>query len=176
MKKFLTLALIAFLCTPAFAQKMGSRNRNAPTIKQSIAVGGQTISFDYTSIAWGNTVEMVMDKDKGAEARAMVNQMAERAPLATFTTSADCKCGDLALPAGEYKVSFTVSDECVWSLNFKGKDDKSLSLKLDLMDTPQESKRLLLCLYAGDDEGAGLYVSFGKKMCMLNFMPSKDKK
>lgn len=56
MNKLLTLALAAFLCTPAFAQKMGSRNRNAPTIKQSITVGGQTLSLDYTSIAWGNTL------------------------------------------------------------------------------------------------------------------------
>lgn len=174
MNKLLTLALAAFLCTPAFAQKMGSRNRNAPTIKQSITVGGQTLSLDYTSIAWGNTVEMCMDKEKGADARAMVNQNAERTPLASLTLSADCKCGELLLPAGEYKVAFTIDDDCNWSLNFMGKEKHTM--KLALMDSGEQSKRLLLCLYAGDEEGAGVYVSFGKKMCMLNFAPVKDKK
>lgn len=174
MKKLLTLALAAFLCTPVFAQKMGSRNTNAPTIKQSITVGGQTLSLDYTSIAWGNTVEMCMDKEKGAQARARVNQMAERAPLASMTISADCKCGDMTLPAGEYKVGFTIDDDCNWSLNFMGKEKHAM--KLTLVDSGEESKRLLLCLYAGEEEGAGVYVSFGKKMCMLSFVPVQEKK
>ena len=39
------------------------------------------------------------------------------------------------------------------------------------------SKRLMMCLYAGDSEGAGVYVAFGEKMCMLDFKPAKaDKK
>jgi hypothetical protein len=177
MKKLLSLVLFASLCTPAFAQKMGGTNRNAPTIKQSITVAGATISLDYTSITWasGETMKTIMDKANGGGAREMVNNNAMKTPLGTFTSTIAVSCGDLNLAAGEYKVYFTIDDNCDWSVNFQGKD-KTDTMKLPLMDSPEESKRLLLCLYAGEKEGAGTYVSFGNKMCMLEFKPAAEKK
>ena len=37
-------------------------------------------------------------------------------------------------------------------------------------------KRLLMSLYAGDDNGAGVYVAFGTKVAMLSFAPATEKK
>jgi hypothetical protein len=173
MKKFLTLALAAALCTPAFAQKMGSSNRNAPAIEQSITVAGAKMSLNYTSITWatGKTMDQAMDKANGAGTREFINKTAAKAPLATFSTSVPVACGELKLDAGEYKIYFTISEDCDWQINFQN-GDKTQTMKMPLMDSPEESKRLLLCLYAGETEGAGVYVSFGKKMCMLEFKPA----
>lgn len=176
MNKLLTIVLATALCTPVFAQKSGSANRNAPTLKQSITTGGATISLDYISIVWGNTPAMAMDKEKGADTRAMINGMAVKTPLGTFNSSVAVTCGDVTLAAGEeYKVYFTINDACDWQVNFQGKD-KTQTTKLALNDSPEESKQLLLCLYAGDNKTAGVYVSFGKKMGFLNFAPAKAAK
>lgn len=173
MKKLLTFALIAALCTPAFAQKTGSSNRNAPALEQSITVGGAKMSLNYTSITWatGKTMEQAMDKANGAGTREFINKAAAKAPLATFTTSVAVACGDLKLEAGDYKVYFTITEECDWQINFQGAD-KTQTMKLALMDNKEESKRLMLCLYAGETEGAGVYVAFGMKMCFLDFKPA----
>ena len=171
--KLVTFVLAAALCTPAIAQISGSANRNPPAIKQSITTGGATISLDYLSLVWGNTPAAAMDKEKGAEARAMINELAKTKPLATFTSSVDVTCGDLKLAAGEYKVSFTIDDKCEWTVNFKGKDDKVATTKLTLTDAAEESKQLILGLHAGDNKTAGVFVAFGKKQGMLSFAPAK---
>lgn len=173
MKKFLSFALAAALCAPAFAQKMGSSNSSAPSVEQTVMAGDAKMSLNYTSITWadGKTMTALMDKEKGARARGRVNSSAKDSPLGTFTTSVDVTCGDLKLAAGEYKVSFTISDNLEWEINFTGKETQTM--KLPLMDSGQENKRLMMCMYAGDSEGAGVYVAFGKQMCLLNFAPAK---
>jgi hypothetical protein len=175
MNKLLTLTLATLLCTPAFAQKMGGANSNAPTIKQSIAMGDNSMSLDYTAITWasGETIKAIMDKENGASMRKRVNNGAPNSPLATFKTSVDCACGDLQLAAGEYKVFYTITDECEWQINFQMKD-KVQTMTLPLMDSHEENKRLLMCLYAGE-KGAGVYVAFGSQLCMLNFEPVAKK-
>lgn len=163
MKKLLSLVLAAALCAPAFAQKMGSTNTNAPTMKQSIEAGSAKMSLDYLAITWadGKTMARVMDKEKGAGARKRVNDTAPQETLGNFTTSVECKVGEQTLPAGDYKVFFTIDEELNWSINFQGKD-KTFTQKLTLADSGHESKRLMLCLYA-TDKGAGVYVAFGSK-------------
>lgn len=177
MKTFLTLALAAALCAPVTAQKMGSSNGNAPTIKQSIAAGEATISLDYISITWasGKTMDSIMDKEKGANTRTRINNNASKAPLATFKTSVDVKCGDLNLAAGEYKIFYTIDDDLNWNINFM-MGEKTQTMKLELADSEHESKRLLMCLYAGEEAGAGVYISFGNKSGMLEFKPSTGAK
>ena len=60
MKKLITLALFAALCAPATAQKMGSVNSNAPTMKQSMEMGSEKMTLNYTAIRWaeGSTMKM----------------------------------------------------------------------------------------------------------------------
>jgi hypothetical protein len=175
MMKILSLVLVAALCAPASAQKMGMTNSNPPALKQSITAGDAKMSLDYMSITWadGKTMGMLADKDKGAGYRERVNKSGPGSPLATFSTSADVKLGELAIPAGEYQVFFTIGDDLSWSMNFK-QGDKVLTHKLAMMDSPEQNKRLLLCLYAAD-AGAGVYCAFGNKMTMLNFTPAAKK-
>jgi hypothetical protein len=173
MKKLLSFALAAALCAPAFAQKMGSTNGNAPALAQSITIGDAKMSLDYTSITWadGKTMTAIADKEKGGRARERVNRTAANAPLGKFTTSIDCKCGDVTLPAGTYDVFFTIGDDLAWSLNFKS-GDKVMTTKLELKSGEHESKRLQMLLHATDD-GAGAWLSFGKMSGMLAFAPAK---
>lgn len=178
MKILLSAVLAAALCTPAFAQRMGSANRNAPMLKQSITAGDATMSLNYTSITWasGKTMTALADKENGARARKMVNDSAAQQPLADFSTSVDVMCGDLHLAAGDYKLYFTVDDECAWHLNFQGKgQDAAQSMKLDLQNSEHESKRLMMCLYAEETAGAGVYVAFGSSSGMLSFKPHEKK-
>lgn len=177
MNRFLSFALAAALCTPAFAQKMGSTNANAPSLKQTIMAGDAKMSLDYTSITWadGKTMQRLADKENGGRTRERVNATAASAPLGSFTTNVDVMCGDLKLPAGDYQVYFTIGDDLQWSLNFKA-GDKVMTTKLNLSDSEHESKRLLMCLYA-EENGAGVYLSFGKHSGMLSFaMAKKDGK
>jgi len=177
MTKILSFALAAALCAPAFAQKMGSTNTNAPTVKQTIMADDAKISLDYTSITWasGKTMERIMDKEAGARMRTRINESAGDSPLGSLSTSVDLMCGDLHIPAGEYKIHFTIGDDLGWSINFKGKD-KTHTTKLALSDSEHESKRLMMCLYAGEDEGAGVYVAFGKHSGMLELKPHTAEK
>ncbi|MEO6593601.1 MAG: hypothetical protein ABIP94_02485 [Planctomycetota bacterium] len=179
MKKLLSISLATALCAPIFAQKMGSSNSDAPAVKQTITAGDAKISLDYTSITWasGRTMTAVMDKEKGASARKRINDSASKAPLGKFSSSVDVMCGDVHLAAGEYQVFFTITDDLAWQVNFQGKD-KTFTTKLALEDSGHESKRLMLCLYAGEEDGAGAYVAFGKQAGMLAFKPhaaDKDK-
>lgn len=172
MKKLLTIALAAALCAPAFAQKMGMTNSNAPTVKQAVESEGAKISLNYTSITWadGKTMNMLTDKEKGARSRQRLNDNAAKSPLGSFSTSVSVKCGDLVLAAGEYSVYFTITEDCQWQINFADKDGKAQTMVLPVQKSEHESKRLLLCLYA-EEEGAGVYVSFGLMSGMLTFVP-----
>lgn len=174
MKSFLVLALCASLSAPAFAQKMGMSNNNAPTVTQTVENAGAKISLNYTSITWagGRTMEAAMNKEKGGATRERINSTAKQAPLGTMTTSVDLSCGDLKLAAGDYKVAFTINDDLEWEINFINGDNVQ-KMKLPLMDSGNDNKRLMLCLYAGDSNGAGVYIAFGKKMGMLTFAPVK---
>ena len=170
MKNLLSIALLTALCAPVFAQKSGMSNQNAPTITQTITAGNNKISLDYTSITWadGKTMSAVLDKAGGADARKSLNARGPKSPLASFTTSTDVTCGDLAIPAGDYKVFFTITEELAWQINFQGKD-KTLTTNMTISNAGEhESKRLLLCLHAVD-ENAGVYVAFGKQSGMLTF-------
>jgi hypothetical protein len=48
-------------------------------------------------------------------------------------------------------------------------------MTLPLAEAEHESKRLMLCLYAGEEEGAGVYVAFGKHSGMLDLKPHAAK-
>lgn len=176
MKSFLTLALAASICVPAFAQVSGRANQNPPMVNQTVEFAGAKISLNYTSLDWvrGSFWDAAMRKDdKGAQFRQQLATLAKSKPIGTLTTNVDLTCGSLNLTAGEYKVSFTCSEELAWEINFT-KGDEVQKMKLDLMDsTGHESKRLLMCLYAGDKAGAGVYVAFGSKSTMLTLTPGK---
>lgn len=174
MNKFLTITLAAAMCAPAFAQKMGMSNNNAPTIKQSITAGEAKVSFDYTSITWssGSTMNMIMDKEKGAKTRARVNATAKEQPLGAFSTSVDLMIGTKKIAAGEYTVGFTINEKLEWELNFMGKE--TVTLTLPLAEMKDEHKRLACTIGASDETGMFLNVCFGKKSGTLLLSPAKE--
>lgn len=166
MKKLLTLALSLTLCTPIFAQR-GAK------LEQTLTAGDVKMSLNYTSIPLneGKTMATLLSKE-GAEMRAGMNERLASRPIATFTTSVDVKVGELTLAAGEHKVYFTVGDDAAISMNFKT-GDKVQSTKLTLSsESGHESKQLLMCLYANDKAGAGVYLAFGKMSGMVDFVPA----
>jgi hypothetical protein len=171
MKQSLTLVLGLLLSVPALAQSgQGSINQDAPQVKQTVVAGDAKISLDYTSINWGRGQAMsrVMDKDKGGQARQRLNALAKQSPMGSFSTTVPLTCGDLKIPAGEYKLAFTINEDLAWEVNFIGKD--TLTMKLPLMDNKDmQHKRLLCSLFAGDSNGAGCYIAFGDKFCVLTF-------
>jgi hypothetical protein len=171
MFRLFPFVLAAALCMPAFAQKMGSSNANAAVVKQTVTHENATFALDYHAINWvdGKMMKLLADKEKGARQRQRVNGSGPQSPLATFNTSVACKCGDLELAAGEYKVYFTITEDCTWQINFLAEGQEAKSLALGLMDTPESSKILMMCLFACADEGAGVYLAFGDKFCILTF-------
>jgi hypothetical protein len=176
MKNLFSIALVAALCAPVSAQRMGMANNDAPTIKQTIMAGAAKISLDYTSITWarGEMMSQVLDKANGANARKNLNTTGPKKPLASFSTSVDVTLGDIQIPAGDYQVYFTITEELVWQINFQGKD-KTLTTKLNVSNEGEhESKRLLLCLHAADED-VGVYVAFGKQSGMLTFKTGTGK-
>jgi hypothetical protein len=147
-------------------------NQNAPTVSQTVMAGGAKIQLDYTSIAWGRgeAFNSAMDKTDGADARKAITELAKKKPIGTFSSSVDVTIGTLKVPAGEYKVGFTINDKCEWQINFMGKE--TLTMTLPLMDNKEmPHKRFLCSLFAGDDKGAGVYIAFGEKWCILNITP-----
>lgn len=170
MKNCLPLVLGLLMAAPAVAQQSGMANRNAPTVAQTVTSGDNKISLNYTSIAWvrGDIIKQAMDKAGGAEKRKEINDLAKSKPVGTFTNSVDLTCGELKIPAGEYKVGFTINDNCEWEINFMGKE--TLTMKLPLMDNKEKPAAMLICcLYVADRNSAGCYVAFGDKAGFLTF-------
>jgi hypothetical protein len=173
MKHVLPLVLGLVMAAPAVAQKSGRANQNAPAVAQSVTMGDNKVSLNYTAIAWvrGEIVKQAMDKAGGAETRKQINDLAKSQPVGTFTTSVDLTCGDLKIPAGEYKLGFTINENCEWEINFMGKD--TLTMKLPLTDNKEKPAAMLVCsLHVADRSSAGCYVAFGDKQGMLTFKPA----
>ncbi len=171
MKTSLPLVLGLLLAVPAIAQSgKGSINMGAPTVNQTVTAGDAKISLNYTSMNWGKGAQMtrLMDKEKGAKSREGVNNLAKSSPMGTFNTSVALTCGDVKIPAGEYKLGFTITENLEWQMSLMGTE--TINIKLPLMDNKaQPSKRLVCSLFAGDENGAGCYVAFGDKNCILAF-------
>jgi hypothetical protein len=166
MKKLLSFALALALCAPAFAQR-------GPKLEQSVTAGEAKMSLNYTSLSYGEgkTMGTLLDKEGGKDMRAMMNERSANMQLAKFTTTVACTCGDAQLAAGEYQVYFTIGDDLGFTMHFK-QGDKVTSTKIKLENGQHESKRLMMCLYA-EENGAGVYLAFGKLSGMVSFAAAK---
>ena len=180
MLKLAIVALsVSVLAVPAMAQKMGMINRNAPTIEQKMDLGKTgTISLKYTGISWGAGAwaEALQDEEKRDQARARINKTADSSPLGSLVCSKDMVIGDVAVAAGSYDFAFKLDDDFAWQVALK-KDGDTTSIPLSLMETEEASKRLVLSLYAGDEDfTGGLNVAFGTDFGMLTIAaaPNKD--
>lgn len=171
---FATLALAVFAGS-ATAQKMGGTNANAPSINQTIELEDADIEIGYFAITYasGRWAKALEDEGSRDQMRQMINSRADRAPLGSFETSADLEVGGVHVPEGEYRLAFKLDDKFQWQMVLTG-DEGEIHIPLQLMDNPDPSKRLVISIYAGDEDGtAGLYLAFGGKFGMLSIVPKE---
>jgi len=169
-----TLALCA-LSGPASAQRMGMINQNAPSIEQKMDLGKTgVIELSYAGINFGqgNWASTLEDEKRREGMRTRINSTADQAPLGTFSTTKNIKLGETSVQAGEYDLAFKLNDEFEWELSLTS-DDAKATVPLELADTEELSKRLVLSVYAGDEDfTGGLYLAFGQRFGMLSITPA----
>lgn len=168
-------ALVSVTNSPALAQRMGSTNKNAPAITQSIELSGQTIGMTYTAITWagGQWATALADEATRGEWRTRINDGAVKSPLGSFKCSTAITIGETKVAAGAYKLAFTLDEKFVWQLALIG-ETATVNVALSLKEVEESSKRLGLSLRAGDKDGsAEIAVAFGKSRTVLAIAPEK---
>lgn len=165
---------LALLATPASAQKMGASNSNAPTVEQSIEIGDMSVAVNYTSISFGSGMwakSLESDASK-SRMRDRINQTATSSPLGSFETDEDVMVGGQKVAAGDYKLCFKLDDGFKWQLVLFN-DDATVTIPLMLEKAPQPSKRLVMALHAGDEDGtAAIWVGFGDENGLVAITPA----
>lgn len=177
MKIFHALALVAALAVPAAAQQMGSANRNAPKVVNSIEfAGGAKAELSYTSLNFAEGMFMKRIKES-EQFRNFVNQNAKENPLGSFTLPAAMMMGGKQVEAGTYGLHFLASDSGGWVLTLSHKKDGELALiqwELPLQEVKTTRKRLALMLVPGDADGsAALHLHFGNMAVDVDILPVK---
>src|SRR5688572_10075652 len=170
LKRVATIATVAVaLSATAHAQRMGSSNRNAPTVTQSIAFPSATIELSYVAITWaGGQWKAALDNEASrADQRTRINGAAEKTPLGTLKLPAAMNFGATKVAAGTYKVAFTLDEKFKWQLSLTGEAGATV-VPLNLKACDEDCKRLALGLRAGEkDATAELVIAFGKERCVL---------
>jgi len=183
MRKIVAAVALLSLCTAAPAQRGGgSANRKSPTMSSSIEFsGGGKLSISYQAVAWakGRAMSAILDQDNGAEARKRFNERALSNPIGKLAVTADVEVGGVAITAGDYDMSFTVSDDLHWHLLLANRTTDTLPLKiaLDLKQVDEHIGRLRINVVAGEaDSTGGLLISFGAMHGGVHFgLPAADK-
>lgn len=161
--------LIASASLPALAQVMGSSNRNAPKITQTIAFKDDTIEVVYTSITWGEGqwAAQLADEATKAATRERINGNAQKTPMGSLKCSAALQLGAQKVAAGSYKLEFLLDEGYHWQLVLVG-DAATVTCPLEMKTVEEERKRLHVGLGAGEkDFTAELAIGFGKSRCKL---------
>ena len=173
-------ALLVILSAAALpAQITGRANTNAPTITTTIEMdNGTSITLQYRSItmARGAFLKALTDEQRGAAQRQRLKDTAEGAPLGSLKTDKDIELAGKKVPAGDYKVMFTMDEELKWHMTLarettpaaEGEEPKQepapIDIVLDLKDGDEERPRLTLTLMAAENANAAeLKVAFGKQ-------------
>jgi hypothetical protein len=147
-----------FALAPADAQVMGSTNRDAPTVRQSIEFkDGSKIALQYVAIttAGGQTLEKILDKDGGVRHRERFNSAAKRSAIGQLELGKAMTIGNQALPAGSYEMRFNIGEDLKWELNLNavGDDSKTWTLALETAKAKTEMPRLRIAALPGKKTG-----------------------
>ncbi|MCA8943580.1 MAG: DUF2911 domain-containing protein [Planctomycetes bacterium] len=184
MKSAITLLSFALaLGTPAFAQKMGGTNHNAPMLTQTFTSDDKSVDFvvEYTAITWadGQFMTRVMDKENGGRVREHVNRVAPTQPLGSLRADSPLQIGGTNVPKGMYALYFTIGEDLVWSVNLQNEKDESMvfSWKLSLDTVKKKHSRLRVLLAPAESaRNAELEVSFGNMQGALEVARGSEKK
>jgi hypothetical protein len=170
------LVAVVLLSAPALAQKMGSSNRNAPAIRQTMTIGNQSIELGYTAITWAGGQWAAALKDEGSrgEWRVRINESAAKSPLGSLKLTTALDFGGVKVEPGAWKLGFTLNDNFDWQITMIGESGTTVQVPLVLKEVGEASRRLMLALAAGDEDGtAKVVVAFGNSRCDLLLAPAK---
>ena len=163
MKPFLTFVCLSFfLCTGLQAQISGSINRGAPTVANVISMGDHKMELSYTAIRFGEGQWQQILENEGMHER--FNQLAERRPIGSVKTTCNVVTAGKAVPAGSYKMFFTVHPQAGWILNLKPEDGDAIRWRLALTETDKMCDCMNIRLEPAAEAGTcSLTVAFGNK-------------
>lgn len=168
-------AAVVLVGSPAFAQKMGSTNRNAPSIKQQMTIGNQSIELGYIAISWasGQWAAATSDEATRGEWRTRINEAAPKSPLGSLKVTTAITMAGVKVEPGAYKLAFTLDEKFQWQITLFG-DAATLQVPLALKSGDESKGRLMLALCAADEEGsAAIELAFGKQRATVPLLPAK---
>ena len=174
MKSVLAVACAAVLTCGLQAQISGSINRGAAKVTNSIEMGGNKLSVNYTALRFGagqwQKIKDATDRHDG------FNSFAEKRPVGSVETSADLMAAGRKVPAGKYDMYFTVNERAGWMLNLKPAEGDAIRWRMVLSDAPAEAKCLKIGLNPSDENGmCSLHIAFGKQHVMVPVTVAKKK-
>jgi len=162
-----TTILVAFsLLASVPAQISGSINRDAPSASSGVEFANKSkISVKYTAIHFGEGQWQSILKNTRRHER--FNSGAVRRPLGSITTNCGVTASGKEIPAGDYKMFFTVHEGAGWVLNLKNNADdaaEAIRWRMVMTDTKTANKRFKVAVNPGADTGtATISISFGTK-------------
>lgn len=174
MKSVLAFAAAALLTCGLQAQVSGSINRGAAKVTNSIEMGGNKLSVNYTALRFGQgqwqKIKDAADRHDG------FNQFAEKRPVGTVETSVDLMAAGKKVAAGKYSMYFTVNENAGWILNLKPEKGDAIRWRMVLSDAPKEAKCLKIALEPSAENGmCSLHIAFGKQHVAVPVKAAKKK-
>ena len=165
MYKTIPLALV-LLAVPAQAQISGSINRDAPTVSRSIQFKDLgTLTVKYTAIHFGKGAWQGILKNTGRHEG--FNKRAESRPIGSIKTTVVATASGREIPAGNYDLFFTVSEQAGFILNLKNKGDseaKPIRWRMAMTETKTKNTRFDISLNPGAKAGTcSITIAFGQK-------------
>ncbi|MCK5942090.1 MAG: DUF2911 domain-containing protein [Planctomycetes bacterium] len=162
MKSVLAIACSALLTCGLQAQISGSINRGAAKVTNSIEMGVNKLSVQYTALRFGaGEWQKIKDNEQMHE---RFNQMAEKRPVGTVETSVDLMAAGKRVAAGKYSMFFSVHPQAGWILNLKPESGDAVRWRMVLSDAPATAKCLKIGLEPSAKDGTcSLHIAFGDK-------------
>lgn len=169
-------AMLGALAAPAIAQVSGSINRNVPTLSQGFHINNDAedkIELTYKAIAFGEGQWQKLKDNKDMHER--FNAGAERRPIGTVSSTMACKVAGKEVPAGEYKMFFTLHEQAGWILNVKN-DDNHVMWRMAMTETDHNHTRLHISLTPGESANeCHMMIAFGNQMVKVPVGPAAKK-
>jgi len=162
MKTLPIAVCAALLAAVVPAQVSGSINQNAPVVAHSITMGPTKLELTYSAIRFGQGAwQKILEN---TEAHEKFNTFAEKSPIGSVKTNAPVMAAGHEVPAGEYTMFFTVSEQAGWVLNLKPKTGESIRWRLVLTPSAAKNDCLKISLDPTAQNGTcSLTIAFGSE-------------
>ena len=160
MKSLIALSCAALMTCGLQAQISGSINRGAAKVTNTIEMGDNKLEVSYTAIRFGEGRWQKMKDNKDGYER--FNKFAEGKPIGNVKTTTDLSAAGRKIPAGSYKMFFTLHEQAGWLLNLKPAEGETIRWAMHLTDTKTSTKCLKVSLEPSDKNGTcSISITFG---------------